>query len=317
MDEGFTRREKLAGFFLLVMVLVTKVTLLVIAQGKGWFLSQQTYLIRFKQGYNLRQGSLVKMFNTEAGKVTNMRISRVMDENQVEVTIKVLTEYTDLIRQDSVAEVVSPTIIGSEYIDVSPGSSGYPKIEEYGTIPSRVRKTMTENLAELVNAESIREIKTILSNLAQLSEQLKTDNKALLAAINSFNQVWVNLLESRGSLGQLVMQRDFYTRLMQSTDQLNKTLQEAHKVVGELKPATQDLQGFMKTLHQETATIKSILADIKGGTQEFPGLMDTATETARTGKDVVDAVKANPVIRMTLPQEPKNRAIHVEPRQVP
>jgi ABC-type transporter Mla subunit MlaD len=75
MQEAFTRKEKLVGAFLLVLMIFTMVTLLVIAQGKGWFVSQTTYLVKFKQGYNLHQGSLVKMFNAEIGKVYAMHIT--------------------------------------------------------------------------------------------------------------------------------------------------------------------------------------------------------------------------------------------------
>ena len=44
MEEGFTKREKLVGFFLLFIVILTMVTLLVIVQGKGWFLSYRRAL---------------------------------------------------------------------------------------------------------------------------------------------------------------------------------------------------------------------------------------------------------------------------------
>src|SRR4030066_424617 len=175
MEDGFTRKEQMAGGFLMVLIIFTVVTLLVIAQGKGWFQSQKTYLIKFRQGYNLHQGSLVKMFNAEIGKVAMLTITQTMGQPQVEVTIKVNEEYANLIRQDSVAEVVSPTLIGSEYVEISPGSSGYPKIEPYDKIPSRERKSVTEHLAELASEENIQKVKHMLVNLAQFSEQLRND----------------------------------------------------------------------------------------------------------------------------------------------
>lgn len=310
MQEGFTRREKLVGFFLLAMIIITMVTLLVIAQGKGWFQPQKTFLIKFKQGYNLRQGSLVKMFNTEIGKVTGMRVSRVMDENQVEITVKVLAEYGDLIRQDSIAEVVSPTLIGSEYVEISPGSSGYPPIQDYGTIPSQARKGMTESIAEFFNAERIQQFQTILSNFTQFSEQLKNHEKAWLTTVKHLDEIMVALLEAQGTMGQLLMKQDFYSRLNESLAQVDRVLKEAQNIAGDLKPAA-------KAVAQEVETLKGILADIKEGAQEFPGLMDSAGEAARGGKEVVDAVKANPLIRLTLPKDKPSQPLKVEPRHVP
>ena len=162
MEEGFSRKEQLAGGFLLVLIIFTVVTLLVIAQAKGWFQTQNTYLIKFRQGYNLHQGSLVKMFNAEIGKVSLMSITQTTERPQVEVTIKVNQEYANLIRQDSVAEVVSPTLIGSEYVEINPGTSGYPRIEVHGDIPSRERKSVTEHLAELASEENIQKVKVML-----------------------------------------------------------------------------------------------------------------------------------------------------------
>jgi phospholipid/cholesterol/gamma-HCH transport system substrate-binding protein len=317
MQEGFTRKEKLAGVFLLVMVILTMMTLLVIAQGKGWFVTQTTYLVKFKQGYNLHPGSLVKMFNAEIGKVADMRISETGGQPQVEITVRVNKDYANLIRQDSVAEVVSPTIIGSEYVEISPGSYGYPKIEAYGTIPSRERQSLTDQLAELVNRETIDKVKFTLANIAQLSEQLKNDEKVFLAAVNQANQVLVSLTEARGTLGLLLMQKDLYTRMVQSLGHLDQFLVEAKSLTGDFRPSAQDLQVFTKSITREIEPLRAIVANIKAGSQELPDLMEAATDTARSGKEVMDAIKANPLIRLTAPQGARSRSIHVEPRSLP
>ena len=321
MEEGFTRREQLAGGFLLVLIIFTVVTLLVIAQGKGWFQSQNTYLIKFRQGYNLHQGSLVKMFNAEIGKVTILGIIQTMGYPQVEVTLKVNAEYANLIRQDSVAEVVSPTLIGSEYVDISPGTSGYPKIEPYGTIPSRERKSVTEHLAELASEENIEKFKNLLINLAKFSEDLKNDEKVLLAVLNHANEVFLNLSEGKGSLGMLLNQKDFIVRFDQRLDHMERTwsefLVEAKTVMVDLKPVAQNLGVFTKSINQEIEPLKVIVANIKAGSEELPDLMEAATGTARSAKETMDAIKANPLIRMTAPTAAKSQSIHVAPRTLP
>ena len=317
MQEGFTRKEKLVGAFLLVLVIFTMGTLLLIAQGKGLFVPETTFLVKFKQGYNLHPGSLVKMFNAEIGKVSDMRITTTGGLPQVQVNIKVYTEYTNLIRQDSVAEVVSPTIIGSEYLEISPGSSGYPKIEAYGTIPSRERQSLTDQLAELVNRETIDKVKFTLANVAQLSEQLKNDEKVFLAVVNHANQVLVSLTEAKGTMGMLLMQKDLYTKMVQSLGHLDQFLVQATGLMGDFRPSAKDLQVFTKSITQEIEPLKAIVASIKAGSEDLPDLVEAATETARSGKEVMDAIKANPLIRLTAPKGPRSRSIHVEPRSLP
>ncbi len=317
MQEGFTRKEKLVGAFLLVLMIFTMVTLLVIAQGKGWFVAANTYLVKFKQGYNLHPGSLVKMFNAEIGKVSDMRITETGGQPQVQVTVKVYKEYAKLVRQDSVAEVVSPTIIGSEYLEISPGSYGYPQIEAYGTIPSRERQSLTDQLAELVNQETIDKVKFTLANVAQLSEQLKNDEKVFLGVVNHANQVLVSLTEAKGTMGLLLMQKDLYTRMVQSLGHLDQFLVEAKGLTGDFRPSAKDLQVFSKSITQEIEPLKAIVANIKSGSEDLPDLVEAATETARSGKEVMDAIKANPLIRLTAPKGARSRSIHVEPRSLP
>jgi phospholipid/cholesterol/gamma-HCH transport system substrate-binding protein len=317
MEEGFTRKEQLVGGFLLVLIIFTMVTLLVIAQGKGWFQTQTTYRVKFRQGYNLHQGSLVKMFNAEIGKVAVLGIIQTMGQPQVEVTLKINEEYANLIRQDSVAEVVSPTLIGSEYVEISPGTSGYPKIEPHGTIPSRERKSVTEHLAELASEENIQKVKHMLANLSQFSEQLKNDEKVLLVALNHLDEVLKNLTEGKGTLGMLVMQKDLYVRMNQALEDWDKFFVEAKTVVVDLKPTAQNLGVFTKAINQEIEPLKAIVANIKAGSEELPDLMEAATGTARSAKQTMDAIKANPLIRMTAPGGAKSQTIHVEPRTLP
>lgn len=321
MEEGFSHREQLAGGFLLLLIVFTMVTLLVIAQGKGWFQTQTTYRIKFRQGYNLHQGSLVKMFNAEIGKVAVLGIIQPMGQPQVEVTVKVNEEYANLIRQDSVAEVVSPTLIGSEYVEISPGSSGYPKIEPHGTIPSRERKSATEHLLELASEENIQKVKQVLINLAQFSEDLKNDEKVLLAVLNNFDEVLRSITEGKGSLGMLLNEKDFIVRFNQRMDHMERTwtefLVEAKTVMVDLKPTTRNLGVFTTSINQEIEPLKAIVANIKAGSEELPDFMEAATGTARSAKQTMDAIKANPLIRMTAPEGAKSRSIHVEPRNLP
>jgi len=293
------------------------VTLLFIAQGKGWFLSYHTYRINLKQGYNLHQGSLVKMFNTEIGKVTRVRIIREKGEPAVEVTVKILTDYADLICRNSFAEVVTPTLFGSEYIDISPGSPTHPPIPQFDPIPYfQSKKPLTESVSQLLNDDNIQRVQAILTNITQLTDQLKHHEKAWLTTINHVDKVMVSLLQSEGTLGELLMRRDFARRLDQTLTHMDRVLKEANTVTVGLKPVAANLESATLKLNQELETLKSILADIKGGSPGVPKAVETVTEFGQGGTEVVDAVKANPLIRMTLPKSEKGQALHVEPRHV-
>ncbi len=317
MVETYSRTEKLAGLFLFLAFLGGVGAILLIGQGKGWFQKTQTYLVIFPQSYNLQQGAAVKMFNTEIGTVTRLRIIRTRDENQVEVTIKVNAKYGDLIRLDSVAQVESPTILGSEYLSISPGTYGYPLIEPYGTIPSRVKKTLADYMEEFQPEESLHKAKKFISNLADLSDQFKSHEQKFIATLNHFDEVLVSVIEAKGTLGKLLMQKDFYTRLENALVKVESILKNSEGITRDLKLSSGKVPNLLDKVNQEMDQVKCILADLRKASGQLPGLMETTDEAVRTSKEVIDAVKANPLIKMTLPKPPPSESIHLEPRDVP
>ncbi len=317
MEEGFTKREKLVGFFLLFIVILTMVTLLVIVQGKGWFLSYRTYFINLDQGYNLQQGSLVKMFNTDIGKVTYLRIKLEQGQPVVEVTIKILTDYANFIREKSVAEVVTPFPFGSEYIELNPGPTNYPPMAHYGTIAVIPRKKpLTDSMAELVNEENLQRVQTILTNLSYFSDRLKDQEKAWHEAIKHVDEVALALLNSEGTLGDLLMRRDFAQRLAKTLDNLDQVLKNVNEFANGLQPTNKNLEVLTANLNREVEKLGSILADIKAGSPEFPKLMKSATQFSEEGTETMETIKSNPLVRFGQPKEKKGEALHVEPRHV-
>jgi phospholipid/cholesterol/gamma-HCH transport system substrate-binding protein len=317
MAQTYSRAEKLAGLFLFLAILAGVGAILLVGQGKGWFQKTQAYLVFFPQSYNLQQGAAVKMFNTGIGTVTRLRIIRVLDNNQVEVTIRVNAKYYDLIRLDSVAQVESPTILGSEFLSISPGTYGYPPIEPYGTIPSRVKKTLADYLEEFQPEESLHKVKKFISNLADLGEQFKSHEQKFMATLNHFDEVLVSVIQAKGTLGKLLMQKDFYSRLENTLVKIESTLKNSEAITRDIKSASGKLPNLVEKVNREIDQVKCILADLRKASGQLPGLVETTDEAARSGKEVIDAVKANPLIKMTLPQRPASESIHLEPRDVP
>ncbi len=317
MEEGFTKREKLVGFFLLLIVIVTKLTFLVILHGKGWWEDYREFKIELDTGYNLQQGSLVKMFNTDIGKVTKMAIifHKKTRTHDVIADIRVLADYANQIRRDAVAEVVKPLpLFGSPYIVIIPGVGS--ELSAHATIPLRKGKEITDKLADLFNKENLEQVKTILTNLTLLSSQLQADEKNWNATLKHVDEVMLSLLKSKGTLGELLMRRDFANRMNNTLENMDRVLKEVNEFATGLKPVNKNLEELTKNLNREVGTLRSILADIKAGSPDFPRLMKSATEFSEEGTATVEAIKANPLVRMGLPKAKKGESLHVEPRHV-
>lgn len=317
MEEGFTKREKLVGFFLLLIVVITKLTLLLIVQGKGWFESYRSFNIKLDTGHNLQQGSLVKMYNTDIGKVTKMSITRKGNNiPEIKADIRVLKAYAEQIRKDAVAEVVKPLpFFGSPYIEIKPGVLD-TELTEHATIPFKEGKEFTDSVAKLFDEKNLKRVQTILTNLTLLSSQLQADEKNWNATMKHVDEVMLSLLKSKGTLGELLMRRDFANRMNNTLENMDRVLKEVNEFATGLKPVNKNLEELTKNMNREVGTLRSILADIKAGSPEFPRLMKSATEFSEEGTATAQAIKANPLVRMGLPKAKKGESLHVEPRHV-
>lgn len=315
--DNYSTSEKLAGLFLLVALVGGIALLLLIGQGKGWLQKTETFLVKFPQSYNLEPGAAVKMFNTEIGTVSRLRIVRVKDDNQVEVTIRVNRDYVHLVRADSVAQVESPTILGSEFLSISPGSYAYPPIPPHGTIPSRLKKTLADYLEEFQPEENLHKARQLLANLVELSEQFKTYDDKINAILNRFDVALGSVVEGRGTIGKLLMDRDVYNRLQQTLAKLETILKNTDQITRDAKTSAGKVPPLLDRVNDKLDLLQCILLDLKKASGQLPELMETADDAARTGREVIEAVRENPLIRMTLPKQPAGEAIHVEPRSLP
>ncbi|MCK5192861.1 MAG: MCE family protein, partial [Desulfobulbaceae bacterium] len=124
MELDFNKKEKTAGIFIIGIAILLLATVIIIGRGKDWFKTYITYYTAFEESYNLMVDTPVKLFNADIGKVKD--ITPV--GNKVKVTLIILKDYQSRIRTDSVATVESPTLIGSEYISIIPGSKDAPLI---------------------------------------------------------------------------------------------------------------------------------------------------------------------------------------------
>jgi phospholipid/cholesterol/gamma-HCH transport system substrate-binding protein len=216
-----------------------------------------------------------------------------------------------------VAQVESPTILGSEFLSITPGTYGYPPIEPYGTIPSRVKKTLADYMEEFQPEESLHKIKEFISDLADLGKQFKTHVQKFLSTLNHFDEVLVSIIEAKGTLGKLLMQKDFYTRLENALVKIENTLKNSEAITKDVKSASGKLPNLVEKVNQELDQLKCILADLRKASGKLPELVETSDETVRTSKEVIEAIKANPLIKWTTPKPPPSESIHLEPRDVP
>ena len=287
MELDFNKKEKIAGIFIIGISILLLATVIIIGRGKDWFKTYITYYTSFEESYNLMVDTPVKLFNADIGKVKE--ITPV--GNKVKVKLIILKDYQSRIRTDSVATVESPTLIGSEYISIIPGSEDAPLIPQEGDIPSRAKRSIADLLNEFQVEKTIKMVVDAVQEISRIVLLLRDPEGPLFTALDNANKTLAHIEKitrgissGKGTLGNLVKSRDLLDHIHQNLDKVEDAVD----------------------------TLKTILSNIEKGSHDIPKATQSATkgihEIRSAVEDidkVVQSLKQNFLIRSNLPPETK------------
>ena len=304
MRVQYSTMERMTGAFILLTLLIFLFTVAVVGRGKNWFRKHVVFYTTFEEGYNLVSGSRVKLLGTDVGSVVEVVLS---ENNQARVKIRVLADYASRIRTNSVAAVESPTVIGSEYININPGTTNAPPIPPEGEIPTKEKKKLMEYLEEYEIGEKLENIGKILEDLAQITGTVEA---------------------GKGSLGRLVKSDELYQQIHDELDAIAKfvaTLQETadhlvraganieegsknvEKVTREAPEMVDKVQELLDRLLRVNALMEKAMIEV-------PEISTQAREGMREVNLILESVKKNFLIRPNLPPSPESESHSLEIR---
>lgn len=282
MELKFSRIEKAIGLFMTVVVLLVLVTVVLIGRGQDWFKEYVTYFTIFKEGYNLQVGAPVKLFKTDIGKVKKITLV----EDKVSVELAILKEYSGRIRKDTVASVESPTIIGSEYVSIRPGSPKEPAIPARGEIKSESKKTLDDILKEFEVEKTAKKLIGALQNLSDIIEQLQDPAGPLFSSLRSIDEalkdvkaIIAGVENGEGTVGGLIKSDELLEKINDAMDKIDQILANVEK-------GSEDVPAITKST--------------KRGIQET---RDAVREIDR----LVKAAQKNVLIRKDIPPAPEGQ----------
>lgn len=312
MQISFHAREKIVGAFMVIMVVLLLTVVVMIGRGKDWFKAYVTYYTVFDQAYNLGQDAQVKLFKAAIGKVTSVRL----EGDKVKVELAIVEDYASRIKTDSVATVESPTLIGSEYVSIKPGTANASPIPEYGTIPSKATKSLTDFMAELEMEKTAKMIVKSLQNLSEIVSHLRDPEGPLYTSLDSMAKALTHLeavtREVQGgriSTDGLVVSEGLIERIYEELNHVNGILKNLEDATGKTPDIIDDLEKSMKTINR-------ILANIEKGSHDLPAVTEGTKQGIREIRDgvaeadkVVQSVQKSFLIRPNLPREPEGEDI--------
>jgi len=308
MRLQYSTMERMTGAFILLTLIVFLFTVAVVGRGKNWFRKQIFYYTIFEEGYNLVSGSRVKLLGTDIGSVTDVLLTT---SNKVKVRVKVLAEYASRIRANSVATVESPTVIGSEYINIRPGTSKAAVIPPEGQIPTKEKKKFTEYLEQYEIGAKLEHIGKILEDLARITDQLKDPKGPFFGTFGNLKQITGTVESGEGTLGRLIKSDELYEHmdtfvatLQETADYLVRAGVNIEKGSEHLEKATREAPEMVDKTQELLDRLLKVQVILEKVMTEVPEISAQAREGMQEVNRILDSVKENFLIRPNLPPPP-------------
>ena len=304
MRLQYTTMERMTGAFILLTLLVFLFTVAVVGRGKNWFRKHVVFYTTFNEGYNLVSGSRVKLLGTDIGSVVEVGLS---ESNQARVKIRVLADYAPRIRTNSVATVESPTVIGSEYINISPGTMNAAPIPPEGEIPTKEKKKLMEYLEEYEVGKKLENIGKILEDLAKITGTVAAGKGSVGRLVKSdelYRQIHDELDDIAKFVGTLQKTADSLVVTGANIEEGSKNLAKATREAPEMVDKTQEL---LDRLLRVSALMEKAMVEV-------PEISAQARESMREVNLILESVKENFLIRPNVPPPPKSESHSLEIR---
>jgi phospholipid/cholesterol/gamma-HCH transport system substrate-binding protein len=302
----------MVGLFIVITVCLALSILVFIGRGQHWFKKKTTYYTYFDEGYNLKPGAQVKIFNTWVGFVEKVELT---PENRVKITIKVFKNDASKIRADSVATVDSPTIIGSEFIAITPGSPKKPAIPEGGIIISKAKKNIGEYLKEYEVQKKLEDFGQLISDLKIVMEKIKDPKGPLFGVLYDLKDITNELSNGEGTLGRLVMEEDLYRETKVAINNLRETLASIKKLSDTTANGIQLLPDTMEKINNILQKLDYAMARLMTATERAPAMQRQIEEAVTEATLIIESLKQNIFIRHNLPEEPEPKIYIPEIRE--
>lgn len=334
MEMEFSRLERIVGTFIIGVSMLLMATLVIIGRGKDWFETYTSYYTVFDESYNLQENASVKLYKADIGRVKKI----TLEKNRVRVQLAILEKYATRIREDAIAVVESPTLIGSEYISIIPGSPESRLIPPRGEIKSREKKSIADIMNEFEVEKTAKMAVKAIQDIADAAQLLGDPTGPLLSALISFQKIGhdleditADLRAGKGPAGALLQSQDLLKQILYSVERLGNILDNVDTASARaphtMALVEENLTTFREAGHSVKVSIDQaglLFADIRAAAADLEVIMDNiktgsykvpristafldGVEEIREGVEqinrVVESMQKSILLRSNLPPE--------------
>ena len=295
-----TTRKAVLGAFVLGGLLLFVGGLFLIGDRRLLFDRQFELNTTFSRVTGLEVGTSVRLAGLEAGEVLNIVLPARPSE-RFRIRMRLREDLRPLIRADSVSAIQTDGILGSTFIQMSPGTDQSPIVESGDTIMGRDPIEFSDLIEEgrdtfravsaiildlgaevsgtvstlTATAESANRILVTvgddLSRLTRNASGVVTDVRGLLAEANG---VVEDVRGGQGAIGQLLTDDSLYTRWVgiateaeQTVANLRSATDHANALIESVAASDGAAEQIVDSLTNTLAATHEVIADLSEGTE--------------------------------------------------
>jgi phospholipid/cholesterol/gamma-HCH transport system substrate-binding protein len=279
--------ETWVGIFVVIGILLLAFMTLKIEKfqiGKETGYRLRTY---FDSAGGLSPNAQVRVSGVRVGNVEKV----ALENGKAKITFRVPNDV--VLYQDAKAYLKSEGFLGERYVEITPGTSGNPKVEPNGVIeqgapPIDVEQFLSkmssvgEDIKEVVKpfgdvakALDPKKVEGVINNLDKFSGQLSGiagDSKETLQkakeAFSSFEDIGEKVKKGEGTLGKLITDETIY----QDTKEVVEKVKEAAEALKNVSEKIENGEGTLGRLVQDESLYneaRETLQSIKGFTEKI------------------------------------------------
>ena len=282
---------------LLLVLLTLKIEKFQIGEEAGYPVN-----IFFDSAAGLDKSASVRVAGVRVGHVEKV----ALEQGRAKVTCRIPQDV--VLHKDAKAYLKSEGFLGEKYVEVSPGTPGFPRVQpneqiEQGAAPADIEemlskmgaigddiKDITRPLGDVLKAVDAKKVEGMIDNFNKFSSQLTgigNDAKETIQkardAISQVEDIGRKVKEGEGTLGKLITDDSVY-------QDAKKTVETAKEAAVSAKKAVETLQNISEKIERGEGTLGKLLKD-ESLYNDARELVQSTKETMQSAKDAVESVK--------------------------
>ena len=225
-----SREYKVGAFVLAGMVAVGGVVFM-IGEERQLFKKKLEYETSFTDVQGLSAGSPARMGGVDIGRVLKVAYASESADRRIHVTIAVLSDQWQRIKEDSVASVEGKGLLGDKMLVISIGSAKKSSIPPGGHIGSVEPEDMAAIMGKIAGLTGKAD--KVIGNLERATESLADEglHRDLRGAVASLNSVLGSVDRQEGYVGKVLSDPKESEHLSRVVDNLGRVTAELEQTV--------------------------------------------------------------------------------------